>query len=581
MTEEQGNVAVAEPSAAENGREFAVLDRFLLIALLLAAMTVAYLTAMAIWRFAESSLLLGFVKYSLMLLANLAIGALAAGLWIEWKRPRRSKFGRRQNGIYRVRPAKLIVGVVALIVLIGLEFWVLVSVIHAHMVSEVLPVIACLLIGAAACAPWAKSPHAKVRLALWPNRADGDTGPWLGVRLFLAPLIGVMLAVVMSASWYLGNAYYTNHESPSAAMPRYAVTLSGGYLALGDSYSAGEGLGPFQGATQGISPDTNVDSCHRSTTRAYAEVLPLRSGGHPLYLGGASSNRSFRACAGAVIRDIFARKRGGRPYVAAQVLLGTVPRNPSLVTITIGGNDVLFSSIIGSCFLVTDCRTEHFPPAVPPLPPPGPPHYLSYRPFAGPLNSWAPEMISAVGDNELILFKALRADFPHARIIVLGYPYLFPPRARAAGMWPTFCNSFLRRYSPAVRNAVRGWEDEFNARIYEAAAIAKVEFISPVMAWRGHEPCGLDGQFLHSIKPALNFPVPLDGGSFHPNQSGQRVYAALLDCYLHDYPRHPRSYVIPGSRLPTTLPAALQTPFRLGLGPPPGLTSALPGCRNW
>jgi hypothetical protein len=190
-------------------------------------------------------------------------------------------------------------------------------------------------------------------------------------------------------------------------------------------------------------------------------------------------------------------------------------------------------------------------------------------------------MISVVGDNELILFKALRADFPHARIIVLGYPYLFPPRARTAGMWPTFCNSFLRRYSPAVRNAVRGWEDEFNARIYEAAAIAKVEFISPVMAWRRHEPCGLDGQFLHSIKPALNFPVPLDGGSFHPNQSGQRVYAALLDCYLHDYPRHPPSYVIPGARLPTNLPAALQTPFRLGLGPPPGLTSALPGCRSW
>jgi hypothetical protein len=580
MTQEQGNVAVAQPSAPENGREFAVLDRLLLVGLFVAAMGVAYLTAMAMGSFAESAFLVGLVKYSLLLLANLAIGALAAGVWIEWKRPQRSKFGRRQNGIYRVRPAKLIVGMIAVTALVSLEFWMLVSIIHAYLVSEVLPVIGCLLIGAAACAPWAKSGPAKMRLALWPNRADGYTGPWLGVRLFLAPLLGVMLGVVASASWYLGNAYYSNRESPSAATPRYVVTLGGSYLALGDSYSAGEGLGPFQQATQGISPDTNLDNCHRSTTLAYAEVIPLRFGGHRLYLGGALSNSSFRACAGAVISDIFAKRLGG-PQVAAQVTHGIVPPNPALVTITIGGNDALFSSIVGNCFLVADCRSEHFPPAVPPLPPAGPPHYLSYRPFAGPLDTWAPEMIAVVGDNELILFKALRADFPHARIIVLGYPNLFPPASRTAGLWPTFCNSFLRRYSPVVRRTVRGWEDQFNTRIYEAAAIAKVEFISPAMAWRGHEPCGLDGQFLNSIKPALNFPVPLDGGRFHPNQSGQRVYAALLDCYLHDYPQHPPSYVIPGSRLPSTLPASLQAPIRLGLQPPPGLMSALPGCANW
>jgi hypothetical protein len=568
------------PSAGERGHEFGVLGWLLLGVLLFVAMAVAYLTAMAIWRFAEGSVLLGFVEYSLLLLANLAIGALAAGLWIEWKRPQRSNFGRRQDGIYRVRPAKLIIGVVALVVLIGLEFWVLVSVIHADLVSEVLPVIGCLLIGAAACAPWVTPGRAKVRLAPWPNRGEDQTGPWLGVRLFLAPLIGVMLGVVASASWFLGNAYYTNRESPSAAMPTYAIPVSGGYLALGDSYSAGEGLGPFQGPTQGISPDTNLDNCHRSTALAYAEVIPLRSGGHPLHLGGPSSNRSFRACAGAVISDIFAKRRGGW-YVPAQVTLGVVPRDPALVTITIGGNDVLFSKIVGNCFLMADCLRERFPPAAPPAPPSGEPRYLSYGHIKGPLGTWAPQMIAVVGDNELTLFKTLRADFPQARIIVLGYPYLFPPQSRTAGMWPTFCNSFLRRYSPAVRGAVRGWEDAFNARIYEAAAIAKVEFISPVMAWRGHEPCGVDGQFLHSIKPALNFPVPLDGGSFHPNQSGQRVYAALLDCYLHDYPRKPPSYVIPGFRLPSTLPASLQWPSRLGLESPPGFSSALPGCGTW
>jgi hypothetical protein len=581
MTQGNGHVAGAGSESGARDREFGKLDWLLLVVLLVATMAVAYLTAMAIWRFAEGSFLLGFVKYSLLLLANLAIGALAAGLWIEWQRPRRSKFGKRQGDgdVYLVRPAKLITGVVALVLLTGVEFWVL-GVIHTDLLRDFLLVIGCLLIGAAACAPWRRSPFAKVRLAVWPNRLDGYTGPWLGVRLFLAPLSGVMLGVVASASWYLGNAYYTNRESASAAMPTYRIPLSGGYLALGDSYSAGEGLGPFQGAAKGISPDTNLDNCHRSTAEAYAEVIPVRSGGHPLHLGGPSSNSSFRACSSAVISDIFAKRRGS-PYVAAQVTLGVVPRDPALVTITIGGNDALFSKIVGNCFLVADCRHEHFPPNVPPPPPPGRPRYLSYRPFKGPLDTWAPQMIAVVGDNELTLFKALRADFPHARIIVLGYPYLFPPPSRTAGLWPTYCNSFLRRYSPAIRGAVRHWEDEFNARIYEAAAIAKVEFISPVMAWRGHEPCGVDGQFLHSIKPALNFPVPLDGGSFHPNQSGQRVYAALLDCYLYDHPQKPPPYVLPGSRLPRTLPASLQWPSRLGLKPPPGLKTALPGCGTW
>lgn len=483
MTQEQGGGAVAQPSAVERGREFGWLDWLLLVGLLIAAVAVAYLTAMAIWRFAESSVLLGFVEYSLLLLANLAIGALAAGLWIEWKRPQGSRFGRRQGDIYRVRPTKLIIGAVAWIVLVSLEFWVFVSVIHADLVSEVLPVIGSLLIGAAACAPWSTAPPAKVRLALWPNRGESDTRPWLGVRLFLAPLIGVMVGIVAFGSWYLGNAYYANRESPSAAMPTYTITLSGGYLALGDSYSAGEGLGPFQGAAQGISPDTNLDNCHRSTALAYAEVIPLRSGGQPLHLGGLSSNRSFRACSGAVISDIFATRRGS-PVVPAQVTLGVVPRDPALVTITIGGNDALFSTIVGDCFLVADCLREHFPPTTPPPPPPGQPRYLSYGQIKGPLDTWAPQMIAVVGDNELTLFKALRADFPHARIIVLGYPYLFPPPVRTAGLWPA-------------------------------------------------------------------------------------------------YPQQPPSYVIPGSQLPSTLPASLQTPLTLGLKPPPGLTSALPGCGTW
>jgi hypothetical protein len=97
-----------------------------------------------------------------------------------------------------------------------------------------------------------------------------------------------------------------------------------------------------------------------------------------------------------------------------------------------------------------------------------------------------------------------------------------------------------------------------------------------VAIWDGHEPCGSSGQYTNSIKPYLNFPNPVNGGSFHPNTAGQQTLAALLACYLDSHPRPPDPFTASAPHTLTIPAARLAGPGQLGLAPSPGLTS-VPG----
>ena len=93
--------------------------------------------------------------------------------------------------------------------------------------------------------------------------------------------------------------------------------------------------------------------------------------------------------------------------------------------------------------------------------------------------------------------------------------------------------------------------------------------------WDGHEPCGASGQFTNSVKPYLNFPNPVNGGSFHPNRGGQQTLAALVGCYLDTYQQPPDPFA-PGAQHLSAVPAKIVAPAQLNLVPPPGQNS-VPG----
>ncbi|MGE5290887.1 MAG: SGNH/GDSL hydrolase family protein [Micromonosporaceae bacterium] len=396
---------------------------------------------------------------------------------------------------------------------------------------------------------------------LWPHHENSGEQRWTLFGL-LSALLGFGLGTILAIAGLATSAYWHNIEQETGHRIPIVTDVQGLYFALGDSYSAGEGLGPPWGA------GTESTGCHRSMKQAYAQLLISPQG--PLL-----KPTDFTACSGAIVADIFKGTTRHGIHVPPQVD-GKVHRDVHLLTLTIGGNNVLFSKIVTFCFEEAHCLSATFPP---PGVSSGPEHVKP-----GPLaSSWAPATALAVGKEDAAVFRQLKRDFPNSRIVVVGYPYLFPDGK--AGLWPPDCSSILRRFGQPERQGIRALQDDFNNLTYEEAEAVGIEFVSPNAIWRGHEPCGDAGQYTNSIKPLLSFDnpfltfrTPLDGGTFHPNGAGQQTLAALVACYLDTYPTAPDLFV---NGVPHRLdvPAThFVRPAELGLRDAPGADKPLPGC---
>jgi hypothetical protein len=405
--------------------------------------------------------------------------------------------------------------------------------------------------------PFVSGPSAK---ALWPHHDDQapddeNWEPFTPLSILLGCALGVAVAIA-----YLGiSAWYENASVPAShPLPTAPLGIHGDYLALGDSYSAGNGLTPYV-------PGTAATGCNQSVSSAYPELLFAL-----LRQQDSGASFTFNPCSGAQTGEIlnWTITPGGK--VPPQIG-GAVQPSVGLVTITIGGNDANFAAVVEQCLIAGNCLNSEFPP-------PGVPEMTQQAVPPGKLlTQWGPGTIEEIGQSDATVFGALRRDFPNARILVIGYPYLFPDQgAPGFPFYPPLCSSILNRLSSTERNGIRTLQDEFNDRIYEEAVAAGIEFVSPTAIWDHHEPCGSSGQYTNSVKPYLNFPVPINGSSFHPNAAGQQTLADLVACYLGANHAPPDPFVSAGSHTITIPASQLVTPAQLGLVPSPGLNS-VPG----
>ncbi len=143
--------------------------------------------------------------------------------------------------------------------------------------------------------------------------------------------------------------------------------LAGRYVALGDSYSSGEGaVGPdksrasaaFDPATDTTNlakSDASYNTCHRSAN-AYPYAVKAAQ-------GIAAANFTFHACSGAIMADFLATlpsypaqwNDGSQLDAigpAPQAKTGYLPPASlatTLVTLSIGGNDAGFADILANC----------------------------------------------------------------------------------------------------------------------------------------------------------------------------------------------------------------------------------------
>jgi lysophospholipase L1-like esterase len=297
------------------------------------------------------------------------------------------------------------------------------------------------------------------------------------------------------------------------------------YVALGDSFSSGEGVAPY--LRDGAQGQTR---CDRST-RAYstwvqprglaASVYSLASGGGA---AGADnrygSDRNVRttapftwlswACSGAKTKNVVPAAEGG---VSQATAWATEPQLDSaapsladadLVTLTIGGNDAGYTDVLVQCGLFK-CNTAAF-------------------------RQQRTAVIDATKPLLEKVYASVAAAAPRARILVLGYAQPFPARKREQS-----CVA-LRAFA-GEQDLLRSLGVRLNAMIAAAAAdVARtgvnIAFVPVASRFAGHEVCGRKGAWMSGILTSqTGFGV--DPGSFHPNLKGQRDgYAAAVNAAL-------------------------------------------------
>ncbi|MFJ9630281.1 SGNH/GDSL hydrolase family protein [Streptomyces sp. NPDC101175] len=160
------------------------------------------------------------------------------------------------------------------------------------------------------------------------------------------------------------------------------LAANGGYVALGDSYSAGVGAGSYIGSS---------GSCDRST-KAYP------------YLWAAAhspSTFSFTACSGARTSDVLANQ------------LTPLGSATTLVSISVGGNDAGFADVMTTCVLQSDssCLTR----------------IATAKAY---VDSTLPAQLDKV-------YSVISAKAPAAHVVVFGYPRFYQLGTTCLGLSTT------------------------------------------------------------------------------------------------------------------------------------------------
>jgi lysophospholipase L1-like esterase len=251
------------------------------------------------------------------------------------------------------------------------------------------------------------------------------------------------------------------------------------YAALGDSYSSGEGAGAY---------DPTPADCHRS---AYAWPRLVAQ-----HLAGLLSmpSQGLVACSGANSNALAGQVTGQPDQIAA--LLALRPR-PTLITVTMGGNDIGFADVLRDCYV----------------------DFYFLRQCAGDdtLKAAAHKVAEETPILENDFREILQAD-PNASLLVVSYPNLFPPKPSDVYGCPWLSDADLI--------ALNKLEADLNQKIDDAARLSGAKFANVTPALDGHEACTKDS-WIYPIgrQDKSEGGYQQDG---HPMEPGQQAIARLV-----------------------------------------------------
>ena len=268
--------------------------------------------------------------------------------------------------------------------------------------------------------------------------------------------------------------------APAMASAAVPPARSGPMVALGDSYTAGALLPIDLGA--------RPLGCLRSAK------------GYPALVAAALGvSLTDVACASGGVTDMTAAQRTNIGTNPPQ--LNALAPDDSLVALTLTGDDIGFMNVLDKCVELsfTDpwgspCRAH----------------------YAGGGTDQLAALVRAEGPRMAAVLADIAARAPRARIVVVGYPDMFP---LSGGCWPAV---------PITDGDVaylRGIELQLNAMLAADAKAADATFVNTYTPTIGHDFC--QPERIRDVEGLLPGSLVLP---FHPNARGQAaIAAAVLD----------------------------------------------------
>lgn len=308
------------------------------------------------------------------------------------------------------------------------------------------------------------------------------------------------------------------------------------YVALGDSYSSGEGAGDYyidldgngyiEGDHEGIAENTDrkgENECHRSRWSWSSDrpggdsSIAIESGlGFPVV-----RPHTFPACSGALLNDLFLDRfridDQDRWSETVPPQFDSLSSETGLVSVTIGGNDAHFADVLIACSKYFGCA------------------YRSPLGFGGKtIEQAANDWIDALGSGPLQLeYENIRNSYaPNASVFAMGYPNLTSLTLFDPCLLPDILlwADPIHPFQPDELLFFRRMGKRLNQMIECSARRAGVHFVPVADYFAGHEYCGPLTDWINGFDNA----VPLLFGSlkgkeaFHPNKAGQKAYARAL-----------------------------------------------------
>ncbi len=289
-----------------------------------------------------------------------------------------------------------------------------------------------------------------------------------------------------------------------------AVPPGSEYVALGDSYSAGYGLGDRTGLP--------TNACVQSA-RDYPHRLAAQFG---LTLTDVT-------CAGATSDDVTT----GHQFKGVPPQIESLSDRTRLVTLTIGGNDADLFGTAASCLAISANGPVFSGRDAP---------SCESTLVQDGVDQLAVKIQSRVALGIADTLGAVQRAAPNAVVVFLGYPAIFPDAEdtpakgcfRSALDLGTLAGSFPSDTYPFTDTDVEylhGVQDELNEVSRSAAAAAGVRFVDVFASTQDHSPCAASKRYVAGVTLTGSGDlrkIDLKAGALHPNERGVTYLTARM-----------------------------------------------------